>query len=176
MKKPAAAAVTAIFFFVAPGMVAGFIPWWISRWHMQPAPWDPSPLRYAGVALLLAGLAGLIESFARFVIHGRGTPAPPFPTETLVATGLYRHVRNPMYVAVLWIVSAQALFFANLWLFVYAAIAWFATHLFVVLYEEPTLRRTYGSHYEDYRARVPRWIPRLTSAPPARVSSHASGP
>ena len=84
------------------------------------------------------------------------------PTEVLVVSGLYRYVRNPMYVAAFAIVLGQALLFASGWTLIYAACAWLASTLFVVVYEEPTLRRSYGEQYNIYCRHVHRWIPRLT--------------
>jgi protein-S-isoprenylcysteine O-methyltransferase Ste14 len=76
-------------------------------------------------------------------------------------TGLYRRVRNPMYVAVVAMILGQALLFASLGLLVYGALTWLCTHVFVVGYEEPTLREQFGREYEIYRANVPRWLPRI---------------
>jgi protein-S-isoprenylcysteine O-methyltransferase Ste14 len=112
--------------------------------------------------VILGALAVLLESFARFAWKGLGTPAPVFPTRHLVVSGLYRFVRNPMYVAVVSAILGQALLFASLPLAGYGALVWGLFHTFVVLYEEPTLRKTFGAEYESFRAHVPRWIPRLT--------------
>jgi len=103
----------------------------------------------------------LLDSFAHFALEGLGTPAPVFPTRTLIASGLYRYVRNPMYVAVLSLMVGQGLVFGNLDLLAYAAIIWLAFHFFVLGYEEPKLRKTYGEQYKRFCANVPRWIPRL---------------
>ena len=162
MKRVSATAVTTLFLFLAPGTVAVLIPWRITRWRLSYPSWDSTPLRILGALLLTAGTAGLLDCFTRFVRKGHGTPAPFFPTETLVVTGLYRFVRNPMYVAILAMLLGQVLCFGNVSLLVYTAGAWLATHLFVCLYEEPTLRRTYGGSYDTYRAHVPRWLPRFT--------------
>jgi protein-S-isoprenylcysteine O-methyltransferase Ste14 len=102
----------------------------------------------------------LFDAFARFALQGRGTPAPPLPTERLVVSGLYRHVRNPMYLAVLTVVFGQALLLGSTGLLAYAALLFAAFHLFIVGYEEPTLRRRFGSEYEQYCRRVRRWWPR----------------
>ena len=153
---------SALFFVVAPMMIAGVVPWLVTHWEFQ-APFAGVELtRVAGIALIIVGLPGLLDSFARFAIQGIGTPAPVAPTENLVVTGLYRYVRNPIYVAVVAIVLGQATLFGDARLLWYGAVLWLAFHLFVVAYEEPTLRETFGSEYEDYRANVPRWIPRLT--------------
>src|SRR5437870_9672189 len=89
-----------LFLVIAPGTVAGLVPWWISRWRMQAPFLNFFPIRIAGALLILIGLPGLLDSFARFALKGLGTPAPIFPTRHLVVTGLYHYVRNPMYVSV----------------------------------------------------------------------------
>ena len=149
-----------IFLLIAPVTVVGCIPWWISRWHMQQVFGDSTILRVVGVALILAGVPVLLDSFARFAIQGLGTPAPIFPPRHLVVQGLYRYVRNPMYVALVLVITGQALLFGNLRLLEYGAIVWLSTHLFVLLYEEPKLRATFGDEYKTFCAHVPRWIPR----------------
>ena len=103
----------------------------------------------------------LLDSFARFALQGIGTPAPVLPTRHLVATGFYRHVRNPMYVAVTALVVGQGLLFARIGILLYGAVLWLCFHIFVIAYEEPTLRRTFGASFERYLANVPRWVPRL---------------
>ena len=115
-----------------------------------------------GVAAVAAGLACLLDCFVRFALEGRGTPAPVAQTEVLVASGLYRFVRNPMYVSVLIIVSGQALLFGQARLFAYAGLMLVAFQLNVLFYEEPTLRRRFGGSYETYYLHVGRWRPRLT--------------
>ena len=161
MRRPAAALGSAAFFIAAPGLAAGLIPWWLTRWRAG----DPGALRLplfaAGAILSAAGLAALIHAFARFVAEGSGTPAPVAPTEQLVVGGLYRHVRNPMYLAVLAIVLGEALILARPELLVYALALWAAFALFVRTYEEPTLGRRHGEAYERYREAVPAWWPRL---------------
>jgi protein-S-isoprenylcysteine O-methyltransferase Ste14 len=161
-RRALAAAGTAVFFVVAPGTVAGLIPWWISGWRMQRPFLGFAGFRVVGILLIAAGLAVLVESFARFALEGIGTPAPVFPTRHLVVRGFYRYVRNPMYVAVVSLISGQALLLGSRHVLEYAAIAWVITHFFVLAYEEPTLRKTFGAEYEAFRAHVPRWVPRLT--------------
>ena len=107
-------------------------------------------------------MPGLLDSFARFALEGLGTPAPIAPPRNLVVSGLYRHVRNPIYVAVVAVILGQAVLFADWRLLGYGALIWLAFHTFVLAYEEPTLRQSYGAEYESYRANVPRWLPRLT--------------
>src|SRR5262249_18383005 len=87
-----------IFLVIAPGIVAGYVPWRICRWHVGAPLLGTSALRLAGVLLIAAGLPVLLDSFARFALQGLGTPAPIFPTRHLVVSGLFRYVRNPMYV------------------------------------------------------------------------------
>jgi len=153
---------TAAFLILAPGTVAGLIPWWVSHWHLRPPFFGFTPFRAIGVLLIIGGVAVVLESFARFALQGIGTPAPVFPTRHLVVTGFYRYVRNPMYVAVTSLVLGQALLLGNTHLLAYAVVPWLAAHVFVLAYEEPTLRRTFGAEYKTYCAHVPRWIPRLT--------------
>ena len=153
------------FFLVAPAVVAGVVPFALVGWTMQ------SPLvglpgeRLVGVVAVGAGLACLVDCFARFALQGRGTPGPVEQTEVLVASGLYRFVRNPMYVCVLAIVLGQALLFDHAWLVPYAGLLLVLFHLFVLLYEEPTLRRRFGESYENYCLHVRRWWPRLRPWP-----------
>ena len=162
MRRLSAAIGSTVFFVVAPGTLAGFIPWWMTRWDWQPPMDSIAITRVLGFVLLFAGLAGLIDSFARFVREGLGTPAPIAPPERLVVGGLYRYVRNPMYVCVVASVIGQALLLGDVRLLVYGAILWVGFTLFVLVYEEPTLRSTFGDAYADYCKGVGRWIPRLT--------------
>ena len=153
---------SAVFLVIAPGFVAGLVPWWISRWRLE-APFFGMPLfRFAGVMLLTLGVIGLLDSFVRFAVQGVGTPAPVFPTRHLVVTGLYRYVRNPMYLAVVSAILGQGLILGNVALLEYGGLVWLVFHLFVLVYEEPTLRASFGSEYRVFCAEVPRWIPRFT--------------
>ena len=160
-----AAAGSALFFLLAPGVVAGLIPWWLTGWE----PEDPvsfwGPLRVAGVVLLAAGVGVLLHAFVRFVVEGLGTPAPVVPTKRLVVGGLYRYVRNPMYLAVLAVIVGQALILGRLELLAYAALVAAAFAAFVHWYEEPTLQRQFGDEYEAYRQEVPAWLPRVRRRP-----------
>jgi protein-S-isoprenylcysteine O-methyltransferase Ste14 len=151
---------SALFLVLAPGTVAGYIPWRISGWHFSASllgmPW----LRWVGVILIAAGLPVLLDSFVRFALQGIGTPAPVFPTRHLVVSGWFRYVRNPMYVAVASLIVGQGLLFGNVRVLEYGAAVGLAFFLFVLIYEEPTLRRTFGAEYDEFCAHVPRWIPR----------------
>ncbi len=104
----------------------------------------------------------MLESFGRFALEGIGTPAPVFPPRHLVVTGFYRYVRNPMYVAGTSLLLGQALLLGDIRILAFAMLGWLGTHVFVLTYEEPTLRKTFGAEYETYCAHVPRWIPRFT--------------
>jgi protein-S-isoprenylcysteine O-methyltransferase Ste14 len=161
---------SAIFLVIAPGFIAVLVPWWISRWHPQP-PFFAMPLfRFAGTILIALGAVVLLDSFARFALAGVGTPAPVFPTRHLVVSGLYRYVRNPMYLAVLSTILGQGLLFGNAALLEYAGLVWLLFHLFVLIYEEPTLRASYGSEYKLYCTAVSRWLPRFAPwSPPSEA-------
>jgi protein-S-isoprenylcysteine O-methyltransferase Ste14 len=158
---------SALFFFVAPFALAGLVPWWITRWELRPTSFGLASIRALGAVLIIAGLCGVLDSFARFAIQGRGTPAPVAPTQKLVVTGLYRYVRNPMYLTVSATIFGQALLFSDWRLVMYGVLLLLVSHVFVVMYEEPKLRRTYGAEYDAVRANVPRWLPRLTPWSPA---------
>ncbi len=162
MRKMTAAAGSAVFLGMAPGVVAGLVPWWLTGWRMG-SPY-PVALRIAGGVLAAAGAAVLIGAFVQFAVEGLGTPAPPAPTERLVVRGLYRYVRNPMYLAVLAVIGGQALLLSRPVLLAYAAAVGAAFGAFVYGYEQPTLARRYGTQYEAYRREVPGWWPRLPVA------------
>ncbi len=153
---------SAIFLVVAPGFVAVLVPWWISGWRLEAPFFGITLFRFAGGLLIALGSIGLLDSFARFAMQGVGTPAPVFPTRHLVVTGLYRYVRNPMYVGVASAILGQGLFLGNGPLLEYGGVVWLLFHLFVLMYEEPTLRASFGPEYKLFCTRVPRWIPRLT--------------
>jgi protein-S-isoprenylcysteine O-methyltransferase Ste14 len=161
MRKVLATAASAVFLVTAPGFVAGWAPWWISRWRFESAFFGITACRFVGSLLIVLGVVGLLDSFIRFTLEGVGTPAPVFPTRHLVVSGLYRYVRNPMYLAVLVTIFGQALMFGNVALLEYCALVWLLFHAFVLVYEEPILRDSFGTEYESFRVGVPRWIPRL---------------
>ena len=162
MRKMTAMAGSAVFLVVAPGVVAGLVPWWLTGWQVGSR--YPVPVRAAGWAMITAGAVVLIGAFAQFAVDGRGTPAPVAPTEQLVVRGPYRYVRNPMYLAVLAVIAGQALVLGRPVLLAYAAGVGAAFAAFVCWYEQPALARRYGTQYDAYRQAVPGWWPRL---PPA---------
>ena len=158
-----AAVASGLFFLIAPGTVAGYLPWSITRWHIaSTGPW-PLSLKVCGALLLLAGVAVLADSFVRFAVKGLGTPAPPLPTRHLrrqrtlsirPKPDVCRSTRSTIF--------GQALIFGNLTLVSYGAFVCLCFHLFVIAYEEPSLRDRFGNQYTDFCAAVPRWIPRLS--------------
>ncbi len=160
MKRTSAALGSFVFLLVTPGTVAGLVPSLITGWRRpaDPLPWVDA----VGWVLVLTGAAVLLRAFFAFAWHGRGTPAPTAPTERLVVEGAYRHVRNPMYVAVLAVVLGQVLLFGSWGLFAYLVVLGLTVNAFVHAYEEPTLREVYGPTYEEFCESVPRWLPRLT--------------
>jgi protein-S-isoprenylcysteine O-methyltransferase Ste14 len=159
MDRRAAAAGSAVFFVVAPGVVAGLVPWWLTGWRAAPVGW---PLRGLGWVLVVAGTVLLVACFSRFVGEGRGTPAPVAPTAHLVIGGVYRYLRNPMYVGVVAAIAGQALILGRPVLWAYAAVAAATMVAFVLGYEQPALRHQFGAEYDAYRAAVPAWWPRRT--------------
>jgi protein-S-isoprenylcysteine O-methyltransferase Ste14 len=117
--------------------------------------------RWFGLPLAAVGAGVLLVCIVDFARKGRGTLAPVDPPRNLVASGLYRHVRNPMYFGAVALLVGQAMLFESKSVLLYAGLSWLASHLFVLAYEEPHLKRTFGAEYEEYRAGVPRWLPRL---------------
>ena len=155
---------TIVFALLVPGTAVGLVPFLLTRWRPGPPFLGVAATRWLGAALLLLAAPVLLDFLVRFVREGHGTPAPVAPTQRLVVGGPFRHVRNPAYVAVIAMLTGQALVFASLPVLAYTAVVAVGFHLFVVFYEEPTLRRTFGAEYEAYCAEVPRWIPRLSAA------------
>ena len=143
-----------------PGVVAGYIPW--AFFGLGDIYWSPeAPGLYLGVVLVASGIALLAMCIWEFASRGRGTLSPVDPPKELVVQGLYRYVRNPMYLAVALIVLGEALLIASLNLLLYWAFFFGVVNLFVMGYEEPTLRRQFGESYERYVRDVRRWIPRF---------------
>ncbi len=166
MKRASAIFGSAIFLVVAPGTLAIYLPWTATHWRFAPPLHGVFLFPILGGMMIAGGLPILLDSFARFAIQGLGTPAPIAPPQRLVVTGLYRWVRNPMYVAVSLLIFGQGLLFGSARLLQYGLIVWLAFFAFVVLYEEPALSRKFGKEYEEYCVQVPRWIPRLKPLDP----------
>ena len=151
-----------LFTLVAPTTVGVLGPWWVAS-HGMPEDWGP--WRHAGWLLVVPGALGYLSCVRDFVVRGQGTPNPLDPPRRFVATGLYRHVRNPMYVAVGAVIAGEALLWQSREVLLYLLVLWPLFHLFVTQYEEKHLRAIFGAEYEAYLHQVPRWVPRLRAAP-----------
>jgi len=146
--------------FGGPGILLVLVPWWVTGFHL---PEDEPLWQILICAVVIAvGLVPLLESIWRFIVVGYGTLVPAMPPEHLVVSGFYRYVRNPMYVGVLTVLLVEAALFRTHSLVTEALAAWAAIELFVRLYEEPKLTRTFGDEYTTYRQNVRRWLPRWT--------------
>ena len=173
MTKRGAAVGSLIFLVTAPGLMGGLVPYWLTGWDSED---PPGALTVVGAVALLAGLAVLAHTVIRFVVEGLGTPAPVAPTQNLVVGGLYRFVRNPMYVAVIAIILGQAAILGRIVLLVYAAVFWAVVASFVRFYEEPTLAERYGAQYAAYRRAVRAWWPRVTPWSEGSTRTEAGSP
>jgi protein-S-isoprenylcysteine O-methyltransferase Ste14 len=162
---------TVVFVIVVPGTFAIVAPLAIAGWRFHPPLLGIAALRIVGVAMIVAGAPLFFRFLERFVRQGHGTPAPIAPPQHLVVTGPFRYVRNPGYIAVVCIVIGEALLLGSGGVLAYVGMLAIGFHLFVVLYEEPDLRRRFGAEYEQYCRDVPRWLPRLgdrAGRPPQR--------
>jgi protein-S-isoprenylcysteine O-methyltransferase Ste14 len=153
-------ALRSLFFtIVVPGTVVVLIPYLILSRDGGPAMTPGGLLGFIGLLGMVVGAAVLGWCIWDFAAKGRGTLAPIDPPRQLVVQGLYRYVRNPMYLGVLLLLLGEAAFFRSVALLEYS-LAWFiVVNLFVVLYEEPSLRSRFGDSYERYRRSVHRWLP-----------------
>jgi protein-S-isoprenylcysteine O-methyltransferase Ste14 len=143
-----------------PGIYAGFIPW--QYFGVSHAQADVSnPVHLLGLAAILFGVALLAACIWEFAHSGRGTLSPVDPPRELVVRGLYRYVRNPMYLSVTAIVLGEVLLTGSRGLLLYWVVWFVLVNLLVTGYEEPGLRRRFGQSYEDYTRKVGRWIPRI---------------
>jgi protein-S-isoprenylcysteine O-methyltransferase Ste14 len=158
MRKTTAALGSAAFLVLVPSSAAVLVPWALTDGR-RAGHWWP-PVRLAGLLPLAAGTAVILEAFTRFALQGLGTPAPVAPPARLVVSGPYRHLRNPIHVAVVGVLCGQGLLLARPVLFGYAAGAWALSWAFVRRYEEPGLVRRFGADCERYRRAVPAWVPR----------------
>jgi len=149
---------TVLFTILVPGTVAILIPRWLVGGLFWPG---NRPLTWLGGGVFALGAAIYFRCAWEFAVRGLGTPAPIAPTKFLVTTALHRFVRNPMYLGVALAIVGEAGLFRSLHVLEYAAVMLTIAHIFVVSYEEPTLRRQFGESYEEYRRTVPRWIPKL---------------
>jgi protein-S-isoprenylcysteine O-methyltransferase Ste14 len=160
MSRTRAAIGSLVFAVAQPGVVAGLVPWWITGGWAGADP--PVAVQVAGAVFLAAGVGFLAVTVIRFVVEGLGTPFPAAPAAHLVIGGPYRHVRNPMYLAVIATIVGQAAILGRAALLAYAAIVWVTVATFVRVYEEPALATRYGEEYAAYRRGVRAWWPRAT--------------
>jgi len=146
------------FTILHPGLVTVLFPYWIlgSRNIYFIQPW--SIYQYFGAFLFAVGLTGLVNCILRFAFEGKGTLSPADPTKKLVISGLYRYTRNPMYVSVTIMLIGEAIYFQSTNLWVYVVIVFILFNVFIMLVEEPRLRRDFGNEYEQYCRKVRRWI------------------
>ena len=155
---------TLIFSILVPGTVAGIIPWLLLQGSGNLVLRIPS-IWMIGLFPLLLGVGLYLWCAGAFTFIGKGTPAPIDAPKVLVVQGMYRWVRNPMYIAVLSVVIGEAILFRSILLVEYALVLWGMFHMFVVFVEEPLLRSQFGASYETYFRTVPRWLPRLPRPP-----------
>jgi protein-S-isoprenylcysteine O-methyltransferase Ste14 len=151
---------TALFVLCVPGSVVVLVPYYLSGWSAQQPFFGIVATRWIGLVLIVCALPIFFDFVIRFVREGHGTPAPIAPTVHLVVGGSFQYVRNPGYIAVVSLILGQALVLGSRTVLVYALLVALAFHFFVLLYEEPTLRRQFGADYEAYCLKVPRWLPR----------------
>ncbi len=148
------------FLILVAGLGAGYIPFVVLPRGPQV---ETGAFAYLAFPLWFLGGVIVLWCFADFSFTGRGTPNPMDPPKELVATGFYRYVRNPIYLGALTIIMGHFLWFKIIWMLAYAVVVFLAFHLFVTLYEEPTLKEKFGAAYENYLKLVPRWIPKIQS-------------
>jgi protein-S-isoprenylcysteine O-methyltransferase Ste14 len=154
---------TLLFTLVVPGTTLALVPCWILATGAG-GRLSLGVFRWLGLLPLLAGVAGLASCYVAFAIVGRGTPSPLDPPRMLVAGGLYRFVRNPIYLSAVLVLVGEAVLWQAPALVLYAGLFWVGSHLFVIGYEEPRLRRRFGPSYGAYSAAVPRWVPQRPRA------------
>jgi protein-S-isoprenylcysteine O-methyltransferase Ste14 len=146
-----------VFTVLVPGVVAGYLPYRLTRGESPSgSPWAVA----VGGALLALGVAGYLWTATAFATVGRGTPFPLDAPRRLVVVGLHRHVRNPMYLSVLTVVAGWATLYASRRVAGYLAIVAAVFHVVVIALEEPVLQAQFGEAYSRYREHVPRWVPR----------------
>jgi protein-S-isoprenylcysteine O-methyltransferase Ste14 len=141
------------------GFVLVYLPGRFLSWSGIVAPATIGLPQVTGMIMVAIGTALAFWCVFTFVFIGKGTPAPFDPPRRLVVRGPYRFVRNPMYIGAGMTIAGAAVFYESLSISIYTCLFFLITHLFVVFYEEPTLRRTFGDEYEEYFRRVRRWMP-----------------
>jgi protein-S-isoprenylcysteine O-methyltransferase Ste14 len=144
-----------IFTLLVPGTGAVYLPWWI----LHRTGGSPTPTTWPAAAIIAAGTVGYLWCLHAFATAGRGTPGPWDPPRRIVASGPYRWVRNPIYLAALTVILGEAWLFHSTALLLYGAAMAAFFHIFVIAYEEPALRRRFGAPYRQYLQTTPRWLP-----------------
>ena len=150
---------TIIFSIIVPGSVTVFIPYLLLSNNFEVYSFEMGILRYLGIIPIMPGILFYVWSALDFALIGKGTPAPIDPPRNLVISGPYHYARNPMYTGGVLILIGESLLFGSAALTIYTCFIWLAFHLFIVLYEEPHLKKRFGPDYEAYTSTVPRWIP-----------------
>ncbi len=161
MASPSVLVKTAIFTVLVPGTVVELIPRLLARFDRESAVLDTRVARVLGGASFLLGLLIYAHTAWRFSDEGEGTPSPSHETEELVTGGIYAHTRNPMYIGVLLLIGGQAVRYQSVHVLWWGIVCWLGFHRRIIEFEEPHLEAKYGDAYEQYRERVPRWLPRL---------------
>jgi protein-S-isoprenylcysteine O-methyltransferase Ste14 len=147
------------FTILQPGIVAGLVPYLLVSRDFGTSLYPQSNLyQGAGLIVFLAGLILMLSCIINFATKGKGTISPADPTKKLVTTGPYSFSRNPMYVGVMLILIGEAIFFQSFPVWRYLFFTFIAFNIFIVLREEPRLRKDFGKEYIDYCKRVRRWI------------------
>ena len=152
-----------IFLIVMPGAVMVYLPYYLLSLNIDLFFPDINGFKFLGFIPALIGSYLIFWCWKDFIKFGKGTPSPTDPPEKLVVKGLYRLTRNPMYVGVGFVLFGEILFFESTVLIIYTFLILFVFHLFVVLYEEPALKKKFGNSYKEYIDSVPRWLPKLNS-------------
>ena len=151
-----------LFLILVHGLVVIYLPLYQINGGSQI---DTGLLAYLAIPLWLIGEAIVLWCFWLFSFHGQGTPLPIDPPKKLVIIGLYKYVRNPIYLGVLLLLTGHVFWFGRANLILYLLTIFLAFHTFILFYEEPTLRKKFGASYEQYLKQVPRWLPRLSKEP-----------
>lgn len=149
---------TLIFTLIVPGTALVLIPYFLLTSGLNFIELNFNYFKYFGLLLIALGAIGYLSCAFNFAIIGKGTPAPIDPPKKLVIKGLYKYTRNPMYVSVVSVLFGEFIYFESEIVFVYSCILFLFFNLFVLCYEEPTLRRLFGKEYEEYCKKVPRWL------------------
>jgi protein-S-isoprenylcysteine O-methyltransferase Ste14 len=147
------------FTILQPGLVAGLIPYWILGRKAMSVPIQPQKFhQYLGVMIFIVGLGIMLSCIVNFAIKGRGTLSPADPTKHLVVAGLYKYSRNPMYLGVIMMLIGEAVFFQSSALWIYLVVVFIGFHLFILMHEEPRLKKDFEAEYKEYCKKVRRWI------------------